>query len=484
MPLDIESQTMELLTTTVEDEKRSITYRWLSRSMGYSVNTAKQLMESYLSTQGKGKVHGTYYVARQDPQTGNQTISLVSQEDLQVAKKDSGVIGYHIYSLEPSLLKDLAILSVANAEASQLQKGKDVNVYRVIHNKDVTISAFKAKQPTSSSTSSAAKAPPPAKTLATSTATPSSTSSPAATASKGSKPGAKSSMANFFGKAATAPSKPPTSSASSASASKTSTLAAKPNQQKRKADSMMSSSNDNGARNKDNSSSDEEVDSEEERDRRLALSSRLDQDQDVVVKKEDSMATKDTAKRSRSAKLLAIDDDDEIEDDGDVNVDRNGPAAGRDDEDESIEALTEEARIALSKEKEAQRLALENMMLMDDGPNIEMQGEDSVMADGEEAGPSKAAQNEGTSSGTPGRRRGHRTVMKRKTYRNERGYMVTEDYKAVESFSEDDTPAPAPAPVRVEKAAQPVKGKTEGTTGGKKKAGSGNQSLLNFWGKK
>ena len=61
---------------------------------------------------------------------------------------------------------------------------------------------------------------------------------------------------------------------------------------------------------------------------------------------------------------------------------------------------------------------------------------------------------------------------------------MTEDYKAVESFSEDDTPAPAPAPVRVEKAAQPVKGKTEGTTGGKKKAGTGNQSLLNFWGKK
>lgn len=40
-------------------------------------------MESYLSTLGKGKVHGTYYVARQDPQTGSQTISLVSQEDLQ-----------------------------------------------------------------------------------------------------------------------------------------------------------------------------------------------------------------------------------------------------------------------------------------------------------------------------------------------------------------------------------------------------------------
>lgn len=185
---------------------------------------------------------------------------------------------------------------------------------------------------------------------------------------------------------------------------------------------MISSANDNGVRNNDNNSSDEEVDSEEERDRRLALSSRLDQDQDVAVKEEGPAANKDTLKRPRSAKLLAIDDDDEIEDEEPVV--KNGPAADRDEEeDESVESLSLEERIALSKEKEAQRLALENMMLMDDDPNVEMQGEDSIMADSEEVGSSTAAQNEGASSETPKRRRGRRTVMKRKTYRNERGYM-------------------------------------------------------------
>jgi hypothetical protein len=62
--------------------------------------------------------------------------------------------------------------------------------------------------------------------------------------------------------------------------------------------------------------------------------------------------------------------------------------------------------------------------------------------------------------------------------------LVTEDYVVVESFSEDDTP-PAPAP-RIEKAAAVGKGKTEGGSvgGAKKKAGSGNQTLLNFFQKK
>jgi hypothetical protein len=87
--------------------------------------------------------------------------------------------------------------------------------------------------------------------------------------------------------------------------------------------------NNNGVRRKDKSGSDEEVDSEDERDRRLALGSRLDQDQGVVVKQE-SVATKDTVKRPRSAKPQVIDDDDKLNDDGNPDVDKNGPAAGRD----------------------------------------------------------------------------------------------------------------------------------------------------------
>ncbi|KAG0003024.1 DNA polymerase delta subunit 3 [Modicella reniformis] len=504
MPLDIDNQTMELLAATVEDEKKSITYRWLSRSMGYSVNTAKQLMETYLSTLGKGKVHGTYYVARQDPQTGSQIISLVSQDDLQKSMKDSTVIGYHIYSLEPSPLKDLSVLSVANAEASQLQKDKDINIYRVIHNKEVTISKSNIKLPASaasvgSTVSSATKVPITKQSITAATSAPASTST--SSMDSKAKPASKSSVMSFFGKAATAPSKTTSSASTSNTLSKPSTTNAKTTQQKRKAASMMSSSNtlknnNNGTRNpsrdEGSGSDDEEVDSEEERDRRLALSSRLDQDQGEVVKASKGSAVNNDAlrKRPRSARLLAVDDDDEVEEEEEAPhvASGNGIARGNgdrdDDDDESLESMTKAAFMALSKEKEAQRVALENMMLMDDATNITVQGEDSAMVDVEsmEDPPTTTTSAAQTGTGT-GRRRGHRTVTKRKTYRNDRGYMVTEDYVEIESFSEGDTPAPKAV-------THPVKVKTEvgssSSSGGgsKKKVGSGNQSLLNYFNKK
>ncbi|KAF8985360.1 hypothetical protein BGZ46_004700 [Entomortierella lignicola] len=456
------------------------------------------LMETYLSTAGKGKAHGTYYLARQDPQTGNQTISLISQNDLHEAIKDTTVIGYHIYSLEPSPLKDLSTLSVANSEAHQLQQGKDINIYRVVHNRDVIVtkSSIKTSTPISKAVPTKANqpaiAPSSASTILPATAilTSSSTKSkPTATASK-------ASVMSFFGKASTSKT-PATTPATSALPAKSSTLNFKP-VQKRKADSMTSTDNDsnNGIRDiAEEHHSDNEVDSEEERDRRLALSSRLDQDQgDINESKSNSHTPGESTvldvdaikKRQRNARLLALDDDDEIEDDHYVTQkpkteDDDGDDEDDEDNDESIVAMSKEALMELNKEKERQRQALENMMLEpdEDSPMVDVEALDQP---DESSAPAEVATTH--KEATPGRRRGVRAVTKRKTSRNERGYMVTEDIVEMESFSEDDVPAPASAPasIRTEKA-EPSKGKQE-IGGAKKKAGSGNQSLLNFFSKK
>ncbi|KAF9936654.1 DNA polymerase delta subunit 3 [Mortierella alpina] len=566
MPSDLENRTMELLTTVVEDEQKSITYRWLSRSMGVSVNVAKQFMETYLATVGKGKACGTYYVARQEAGTGNRAISLVTQEELDAIKNDEAVTGHHIYSVQPSPLKDLAILSVSNFEASQLQQGKDLNTYRVIHNPHVVVSKSNARPGVaapSTSTSIAAKTAAAAtpglsgtkpgltstsSLSATSLAPKSTTTTPAngtdsSTTHTKTKPasGSKPSMMSFFGKAATttaaAPKKTPVSAATSSSSSSSTSPSKKPSStlnfksaappQKRKADSMLVTPSNpttaSGAADppQESEEDEEEVDSEEERDRRLALSSRLDQDQgDVVVvngagnhpetqsaKKEAMNVDADAIKkRQRSARRLAIDDDDDDDDDAgeNDNVDHDFAGSNKsapvdmEEDEESIEVMTKEARAALNMEKEAQRLALENMMLMDDTTADLDKDEDSPMIDVEALDPKEDSSDlTSVPSSTietvtrdgvvVRRRRGVRAVTKRKTSRNERGYMVTEDVVVMEPFSEDEiiqapTPARAPAPVRAAKPAEPTKGKTEAAP--KKKAGSGNQSLLNFFSKK
>lgn len=279
---------------------------------------------------------------------------------------------------------------------------------------------------------------------------------------------------------------------------------------------------------------DDEVDSEEERDRRLALSSRLDQDQGPVTESAAGSKPVDLAaakKRQRSAKQLAVDDDDE----------EVGSHAKEDvEDDEDVKVLSKEARLALEKEKDAQRLALENMMLMDNHHAVD-EDEDSVMIDVEavDAVPPPAApvmapsvvvtSSVSNGNGTITRRvRGHRAVTKKKTSVNERGYMgkeesdfcnlivyvplilskfvqnpltllffffrasnniVTESIVVMEPFSEDEiieeTPAPAPVATTSAPAARaepPAKGATGGPK--KKAAGAGNQSLLNFFSKK
>ncbi|KAF9583823.1 DNA polymerase delta subunit 3 [Lunasporangiospora selenospora] len=526
MTVDIESQTMELLTATVEDEKKSITYRWLSRSMGYSVNVAKRLMEVYVITAGYGKAHATYYISRQDSATGNKTISLISQEELEGAKNDSAVTGYHIYSLEPSPLKDISTLSVANAEAIQLQQAKDVNQYRFIKNLDavVTKSGLRPAASTSSKPSSANKpattgpsTKPTATANSTSTApTTASTSAPlssapttAATPAKSAP--AKTSVKNFFGKAASAAPKatsapspaPPAAPPAAKNTKAPSTPFFKasgvknsaPVSHKRKADLMVVDGEDHP---KDSDS--DEADSEDERDRRLALSSRLDQDQGDIHKTADSSKSSLNAdilkKRYRSSKLLAIDDDDEVE--GAANTIKHSNGAMEDDEDKDLPKPTKEDRAALEAEKNAQRLALENMMLMDHTDHEEHpQDEDSPMIDVEaldEAPSATTNTTAGSASSTTDevrrneqgqlvrRRRGTRAVTKRRTTQNERGYLVTEDIVEMEPFSEDEiipekhTAPPTPAP-----RAPASSENTDKKAAPKKKGASGNQSLLNFF---
>ncbi|KAF9407348.1 hypothetical protein BGZ94_002744, partial [Podila epigama] len=524
MTQQIETQTMDLIASTVEDEKKPVTYRWLSRSMGYSVNVAKKYMEAYLTTVGRGKVHGTYYISRKDPNTGDTTITLVGQDAINgilVLKSQK----FQFVPLEPSALKDKAVLSVANTEAIQLQKDKDINLYRIIHNKNVVISKSGNRGIPPSTTTTTLKSSNTTNTLAeksSSTPTPKSsvTSTPAgnssgptststvSAASKAKATPAKSSALNFFGKAATAkPANTSTLNNNKPASTHKPTPVAKPVtnaltqmtssvNQKRKADSMLNEPRSTPVVSDDD---DDEVDSEEERDRRLAMNSMLDQDQGPLMEPTTSSEVLDVTaakKKQRSAKLLAIDDDDDDNDDAVVNT-RNKSVAGGDmaddaeDDGEALKSLSKEARMALEKEKDAQRLALENMMLMD---NHTAEDEDSVMVDVEAEDPVPTAPKStvvstiSNGNGTVTRRvRGYRAVTKKKTSKNERGYLVTESVVVMEPFSEDEIVeeprAPAVTPAVTPAAAPRSESAKTGPSGSTKKkgAGSGNQSLLNFF---
>ncbi|PNS18835.1 DNA polymerase delta subunit 3 [Sphaceloma murrayae] len=82
-----------------------------------------------------------------------------------------------------------------------------------------------------------------------------------------------------------------------------------------------------------------------------------------------------------------------------------------------------------------------------------------------------------------GRRRGRRRVMKKKTVKDDEGYLVTKEEPAWESFSEDEAPAPKKAKPSVMAQAAAKSAASDKGAGGKK-GGKGQNSIMSFFAKK
>jgi DNA polymerase delta subunit 3 len=78
------------------------------------------------------------------------------------------------------------------------------------------------------------------------------------------------------------------------------------------------------------------------------------------------------------------------------------------------------------------------------------------------------------------RRRLKRKVLKKRHYKDEKGFLVTEDAYEWESYSEDETNEP----VLKRKAPPTSPAKNESKKSAKKGGAADQKSLLSFWGKK
>lgn len=84
-------------------------------------------------------------------------------------------------------------------------------------------------------------------------------------------------------------------------------------------------------------------------------------------------------------------------------------------------------------------------------------------------------------TGTPKeRRRLKRKVLKKRHYKDEKGFLVTEDAYEWESYSEDETSEP----ILKRKAPPSSPAKNESKKSAKKGGAADQKSLLSFWGKR
>ncbi|KAL2070398.1 hypothetical protein VTL71DRAFT_13424 [Oculimacula yallundae] len=456
------------LATSILTEDKVVTYRLLSRTLKIHVNDAKEMLYDFHRQQNAKKpdtIHATYLISgtkqKEEPtptngavkkdgeddymqsspfmassmpaaeSTGESSvlsITLVKEEDLdEVRSQYDRISSIHIYSIGPHPLKDLQTLSDITREIQVLCASENTDeqapTYGTITNKNVKRRPARRPVPVA-----AAPVPAPAKAIVK--PKPAEIKEPAKVVKQESKSSQASTANDFFGKGK-AKAKP---AASSNASSKESTpnppalnrdsssifksfAKAKP---KLKREGTDSSAMESPALSAAEDSPMKDVVSDDEEDTFIA-----------PVPSKDIVDSDRKSRKEREAALKKMMDDDE-------------------DEEEAVKPKAKPKR----KEKEVVDVD-EDEEENEKEKSVEKEEIPTVVSDG--------------------RRRGRRRVMKKKTVKDEEGYLVTKEEAVWESFSEDE-PAEKPKP-KVQASSMGAKTKKAAA-----KPGQGN--IMSFFGKK
>ncbi|KAJ4379741.1 hypothetical protein N0V86_004923 [Didymella sp. IMI 355093] len=453
-----ETKYKDYLAARILTENQPVTYRLLSRALQVNVTVAKWMLFDFHQKQNVKKansIHATYLISgtkrsvdgtngtsgqngedvsmrsspfmssmpeQEDIETEEEpvkqsTLLLVREEELaRIRAEFSEETSIHIYSLEPGPLENLNTLAACNREANSKSADKDPlerwRLYGSIQNPYTKVVAVHRR--------TAKYAPPPA------------AAAPAKSAAMPTiKPSAKPPVAAQLKKETSTSSRGGSVSEDNASGRSTPQPAATPSTLRR-SDSTKST----GTKNKTAG--------------------------DIFKSFAKAKAKpKDPAKSNSSMPAPAQDEPMQgmSEDEGDDNepefqVDAEKIEAAKKARDERAEKLR--------KMMEDDNEDMPDAPIAKDIPTEASQTEKGETPKGEEAEPTVTVQN--------GRRRGKRRVMKKKTVKDEEGYLVTKEEAVWESFSEDE-----PEPKRAKPAPKPAAAK------GKPAAKKGQGSIASFF---
>ncbi|TGO61081.1 hypothetical protein BCON_0030g00390 [Botryotinia convoluta] len=457
------------LAASILTEDKVVTYRLLSRVLKVHVNTAKEMLFEFHRVQNAkkpGTIHATYLIggtkrkeapteieAQKDgeddymqsspfvgssmPQVEGSTgegstlsITLTQEEDLETIRSQfEHISSIHIYSLGPHPLKELQLLSDSTREIQTLAKSEDslesYHIYGIITNPNAKRRTRKAPHIAAATQASVPTRPATAKSkLNEVQEAPESSSSSKKPESKSQPSNAK----DFFGSNGKEKTKPKPQAESTkvesttAPSSKESTPAP-PANLKRESSSIFKAF----AKTQPKKAKIEETESSAKDDSTMKDVSDDDEEDTwmpVPVSKETKAQDRSSRKATEERLRKMMEDDDEEEE--------------------------EEEKAAPSPAPETPAEELE-----------------------EEKAPEETKEEEPVATTSSGRRRGRRRVMKKRTVKDEDGYLVTKQEAAWESFSEDE-PAPGPKAKAAPVSTKPKKDAP--------KKGQGN--IMAFFGKK
>ncbi|KAJ3158720.1 DNA polymerase delta subunit 3 [Geranomyces michiganensis] len=114
-----EGDPLQKVDTALLYEKRVVTYKWLSRLLKVDVNAAKRLLSEYHQQSKADSVYATFCVQGAVRSAEGYRCELVSQDNLEEVQSTYSTFSVHIYSLQPSKLKDPDLLFAIDLDVAK-----------------------------------------------------------------------------------------------------------------------------------------------------------------------------------------------------------------------------------------------------------------------------------------------------------------------------------------------------------------------------
>jgi DNA polymerase delta subunit 3 len=480
------TEQLVIVEQLVLQERKIVTYGWLSRYLNIHANKAKQLLYEFISEHKSSKennVHAIYCICGLTTDNKQHTVTLVTQEKLEVARKGfTRLTSLHVYSVQPVCPTEAELIKAGREPIDKVANESDLNTYKdasTVTSTLVSQSIDVKEQPEKVDE----------KKLVKSKSTSSEKSTPITMAIKNTSSQASDKTSDID------------SLLNKASSQDESEVSNKKEKKRKSVEVESNHSEDFGGSKEEqsNKKSKKQITGKQKDDKTNDITSLLNK---AAFHKELKASNKKSKKRKSDESINELDF--EISEEGKAaNKQKNGKESPQNKANSQNKVTTKDKVVKKRKNKVADDLDQQEVeaskinerkdgiaSLLNKVDKTEQQLEINDKLDKLDINNDKKDQLQDKPSialvqSTPltalQKKRGRRQILKSRSYVNERGYTVHENYHEWESFSEGESVSEK-KPQKVNKAEEP---NITAKRGKKKKGDNGSQkSLLNFFGRK
>ncbi|KAK5665726.1 DNA polymerase delta subunit 3 [Batrachochytrium dendrobatidis] len=138
---------LQVINAWVLDDRKTASYKWLSRQLSVHVNVAKQMLFEFVQTKSPGDVSVLYYV-QGEHKDGSLSCMAVSDVQLKDVQAEFVRTSVHVLSVQPGPVPDIDALSKADLALTKQDSINIIKLCGAIQNSDIHTIEIKTNKKT------------------------------------------------------------------------------------------------------------------------------------------------------------------------------------------------------------------------------------------------------------------------------------------------------------------------------------------------